>query len=135
MNGLSGPPHDLVMDIRKIMEPNTAARLKVILFTDWQERKNNKLKDFLAMAVPLGISHLLVVTQKTAAPLMKIVRSPRGPTLTFRVESYSLAKDVIAAQKKARTCTSAEYTIPPLVLLYTNYRWCWMDFLMTLSSK
>jgi ribosome biogenesis protein SSF1/2 len=46
---------ELVHNIRDVMSPHTTANLK--------ERKSNKLRDFTAIAGPLGVSHCLFVSQ------------------------------------------------------------------------
>ncbi|EPQ58063.1 Brix-domain-containing protein [Gloeophyllum trabeum ATCC 11539] len=98
----------LVRDIRKVMEPNTASRLK--------ERARNKLKDFIVMAPVLHVTHLLAFTLTERAPYMRLVRLPAGPTLSFRVERYSLMKDVLHAARRHRSI-GLEYLTPPLLVL------------------
>ncbi|KAI0670524.1 Brix domain-containing protein [Trametes maxima] len=99
----------LVRDVRKVMEPNTASRLR--------ERARNKLRDFLTMAPALGVTHLLAFTLTDVAPSMRIVRLSAGPTLSFRVERYSLMKDMINASRRARSMSTVEYLSPPLLVL------------------
>ncbi|KAI0080610.1 Brix-domain-containing protein [Panus rudis PR-1116 ss-1] len=99
----------LVRDMRKVMEPNTATRLR--------ERARNKLKDFLTMAPPLGVTHLLAFTLTDLAPSFRIVRLSAGPTLSFRVERYSLIKDIIRNSKRAKSIGTVEYLTPPLLVL------------------
>ena len=98
----------LVRDVRKVMEPNTASRLK--------ERSRNKLKDYLVLAPALHVSHLLAFTLTPVAPSLRIVRLSAGPTLSFRVERYSLMKDILNTRKRARSI-GMEYLSPPLVSL------------------
>lgn len=98
----------LVRDLRKVMEPNTASRLK--------ERLKNKLKDYLTMAPALQVTHLLAFTVTDVAPSMRLIRLPNGPTLSFRLERYSLMKDVLNNSKRARS-TGLEYLNPPLLVL------------------
>ncbi|KAF8630369.1 hypothetical protein AX15_002933 [Amanita polypyramis BW_CC] len=98
----------LVRDLRKVMEPNTASRLR--------EQKRNKLKDYLTMAPALQVTHLLAFTLTDVAPSMRLVRLSNGPTLSFRVERYSLMKDILNTSKKARSMGS-EYLSPPLLVL------------------
>ncbi|KAG6836646.1 hypothetical protein H0H93_005476 [Arthromyces matolae] len=98
----------LVHDMRKVMEPNTASRLK--------ERKRNKLKDFLTMAPALQVTHLLAFTLTPIAPSLRIVRLSSGPTLSFRIERYSLIKDVLNTSKRARSI-GMEYLSSPLLVL------------------
>ncbi|KAH9946239.1 Brix-domain-containing protein [Epithele typhae] len=99
----------LVRDVRKVMEPNTASRLR--------ERARNKLKDFLTMAPALGVTHLLAFTLTDVAPSLRIVRLSAGPTLSFRIERYSLVKDIINSSRRARSMSTVEYLSPPLLVL------------------
>ncbi|KAJ2852715.1 rRNA-binding ribosome biosynthesis protein [Coemansia brasiliensis] len=85
----------LVQNVRQVMEPYTAVRLR--------ERPSNKIKDYQAVSNQLGLTHLLLFSQTTSTNL-RIARFPRGPTLYFRVEKYSLAKE-------------QTFLTPPLVLL------------------
>ncbi|KAF9072958.1 Brix domain-containing protein [Rhodocollybia butyracea] len=98
----------LVRDMRKVMEPNTASRLK--------ERNRNKLKDYLTLAPALHVTHLLAFTLTDIAPSLRIVRLSNGPTLSFRVERYSLTKDILNNSKRARSI-GMEYLTPPLLVL------------------
>ncbi|KAK0542538.1 rRNA-binding ribosome biosynthesis protein [Tilletia horrida] len=105
----------LVAETRRVMEPNTASRLR--------ERRKNKLRDFLAMCGPLGVSHLLVFGQTKVGSYggggninLRIMRAPRGPTLTFRINKYALAADLARARKRPHS-VGAEYQTPPLLVL------------------
>ncbi|KAJ7197200.1 Brix domain-containing protein [Mycena pura] len=98
----------LVRDLRKVMEPNTASRLR--------ERNRNKLKDYLTLAPALQVTHLLAFTVTDTAPSMRIVRLSSGPTLSFRVERYSLVKDILNTSRRARSI-GMEYLSPPLLVL------------------
>ncbi|KAL9594187.1 MAG: hypothetical protein Q9219_007173 [cf. Caloplaca sp. 3 TL-2023] len=99
----------LVKDVRKMMGPGTASRLK--------ERRSNKLRDYTTMAGPLGVSHLLIFSKSPKGNTnLRIALIPRGPTLHFRVEAYSLCKDV---QKFLRHSKGGEkeYLSPPLLVM------------------
>ncbi|PPQ74206.1 hypothetical protein CVT26_004497 [Gymnopilus dilepis] len=98
----------LVRDLRKVMEPNTASRLK--------ERNRNKLKDFLTIGPALQVSHLLAFTLTARAPSLRLIKLSDGPTLSFRVERYSLMKDVLNTSRRARS-VGMEYLTPPLLVL------------------
>ncbi|KAG6817082.1 hypothetical protein H0H87_012850 [Tephrocybe sp. NHM501043] len=98
----------LVRDVRKVMEPNTASRLK--------ERNRNKLKDYLTMAPALQVTHLLAFTLTDIAPSLRIVRLSAGPTLSFRIERYSLMKDILNTSRRARSI-GMEYLSSPLLVL------------------
>ncbi|EIW66588.1 hypothetical protein TREMEDRAFT_74754 [Tremella mesenterica DSM 1558] len=101
----------LVRDVRKIMEPNTATRLR--------ERVNARLRDYLAVAPSLGVTHLLVFTLTEAANVhLRIARLPQGPTLTFRISRYSLMKDLVnSALRNVGKPPGTEYMNPPLLVL------------------
>ncbi|KAJ7184226.1 Brix domain-containing protein [Mycena filopes] len=90
------------------MEPNTASRLK--------ERNRNKLKDYLTLAPALQVTHLLAFTLTPIAPSLRIIRLSAGPTLSFRVERYSLMKDILNTSRRARSI-GMEYLSPPLLVL------------------
>ncbi|TKA61977.1 hypothetical protein B0A49_09341 [Cryomyces minteri] len=99
----------LVKDVRSMMEPGTASRLK--------ERRSNKLRDYTTMAGPLGVSHLMLFSRSTSGNTnMRLAITPRGPTLHFRVEKYSLCKDVMKAIRHPKSGKSEYLTAPLLVM-------------------
>ena len=57
------------------------------------------MKDFLTMAGPMNVSHFIVFTKTDAACYMRLICVPRGPTLTFKINEYALARDVLSFQK------------------------------------
>lgn len=98
----------LVRDVRAMMEPDTASRLK--------ERRSNRLRDYLTMAGPLGVSHLLLFSRSdTGNTNLRLALTPRGPTLHFRVEKYSLCKDIRKALNRPKG-SGREHLTPPLVI-------------------
>ncbi|XP_044761028.1 protein Peter pan [Coccinella septempunctata] len=99
---------ELTKDFRKVMEPYTASHLKT--------RKKNTIKDFVSIAGPLHVSHISVFSRSDLGLYLKIARLPRGPTLTFKVCNYSLAKDVISSLKKQYVVEEA-FKHSPLVVL------------------
>ncbi|EWM27259.1 Brix domain protein [Nannochloropsis gaditana] len=98
----------LVTELRRLMGPETAARLK--------ERRTNRMKDFAAVAGHLGLTHILSLSQTPASLSLHIARFPRGPTLTFKVERYCLQHHVRATQKRPYESLSAYQTAPLVVL-------------------
>ena len=100
---------DLLQDIRKMMMPHTAARLR--------ERKTNTLRDFVDVSSLLGVSHLLMLSQSATNVALRIARAPRGPTLTYRVSSFTLARHIRAAQKRPSMVPTA-FDSPPLVVMH-----------------
>ncbi|EFX02133.1 ribosome biogenesis protein [Grosmannia clavigera kw1407] len=99
----------LASDVRRVMEPGTASRLK--------ERRANRLRDYVTMCGPLGVTQLLLFSRSTSGNVnLRISSAPRGPTLHFRVEKYSLSKDVQRAQKHPKG-GGKEYINPPLLVM------------------
>jgi ribosome biogenesis protein SSF1/2 len=97
----------LATDVRRVMEPGTATRLK--------ERKANRLRDYVTMCGPLGVTHLLLFSRSESGNTnLRLAVAPRGPTFHFRVEKYSLTKDVRRAQRHPKG-GGKEYITPPLV--------------------
>ena len=67
------------------------------------------------MAPALHVTHVLAFTLTDIAPYMRIVRLSNGPTLNFRIERYSLMKDIIASSRHAKHLSSIESMSAPLV--------------------
>jgi ribosome biogenesis protein SSF1/2 len=69
------------------------------------------------MCGPLGVTHLMLFSRsETGNTNMRLARVPRGPTLHFRVEKYSLCKDIVKAQKHARSALQ-DYQMAPLLVM------------------
>ncbi|KAK8029909.1 hypothetical protein PG993_011200 [Apiospora rasikravindrae] len=99
----------LAKDVRQVMEPGTATRLK--------ERRANRLRDYVTMTGPLGVTHLLLFSKSDSGNTnLRVALAPRGPTLHFRVDKYSLCKDVRRAQRHPRG-GGKEYLTPPLLVM------------------
>jgi ribosome biogenesis protein SSF1/2 len=97
----------LVKDVRNIMEPGTASRLK--------ERRANRLRDYTTMTGPLGVTHLLLFSRsKQGNTNLRLAVTPRGPTLHFKVENYSLSKDILKSQRRPKVSPDLLLN-PPLV--------------------
>ena len=103
----------LVRDLRRVMEPHTAARLR--------ERHANSLRDYMSVAGPLGVSHFLLLTQTDEHVNLRVARFPQGPTLCFRVLAYALQRDLQHVARPAARLfggfCAPDYTAPPLVVL------------------
>ncbi|EEH52427.1 uncharacterized protein MICPUCDRAFT_5698, partial [Micromonas pusilla CCMP1545] len=81
-----------------------------------KESKGNKLKDFVQVSGVLGVSHFLMLSATEASKYVKVCKTPRGPTLSFRVHQYTLAREVLASQRNPRAPKNA-FLSPPLVVL------------------
>lgn len=79
-------------DFKHVFEPYTATKLKVL--------RSNVVKDFVAVAGVLNVTHLILFTKTKVATYLKVCRLPRGPTLTFRVSEYALNADVVSSLKR-----------------------------------
>ncbi|KAM5238058.1 LOW QUALITY PROTEIN: uncharacterized protein ACOB6Z_012655 [Ctenodactylus gundi] len=98
----------LSLDVRRVLEPLTASRLQV--------RKKNSLKDCVAVAGPLGVTHFLILSRTETSVYLKLMRLPGGPTLTFRVNKYTLVRDVISSLRRHRM-HEQQFAHPPLLVL------------------
>lgn len=98
----------LSRDFRRMMEPFTASAL--------QEKKSNKIKDFVSLSGIFNVSHMCLFTRSEKSMSMKVSRLPKGPTLSFRVHSFILAKDVVSSLKK-QFVEESSFKSPPLVIL------------------
>ncbi|KAK5650813.1 hypothetical protein RI129_001842 [Pyrocoelia pectoralis] len=99
---------ELTRDFRKLMEPFTAKSL--------QEHKKNTIKDFVSVAGLLHVTHLCIFSQTEVGMYFKVGRLPKGPTLTFKVQNFSLAKDVVSSLKKQLVVEKAFKRSPLIVL-------------------
>ena len=79
-----------------------------------KERTRNKLKDYIVLAPALQVTHLLAFTLTDVAPSLRVIRLPGGPTLSFRIERYSLVKDILSSVRRVKS-VGLEYLSPPLV--------------------
>uniref|UniRef100_A0A5B7BMA9 Putative peter Pan-like protein n=1 Tax=Davidia involucrata TaxID=16924 RepID=A0A5B7BMA9_DAVIN len=105
---LPGSLRQLQTDLRKLMLPYTALKLK--------EKKRNNLKDFLNIAGPMGVTHFLMLSKTETAPYLRVARTPQGPTLTFKIHEYSVATDVTRSQLRPR-CPQDLFKNSPLIVL------------------
>jgi ribosome biogenesis protein SSF1/2 len=91
-----------------MLEPHTSLRLRVL--------KRNNLKDFVVNSQSMGVTHLLVLSRSELSLNLRLIRNPQGPTLWFRVENYSLSKDILASQKRPIINEELFLTAPLLVM-------------------
>ncbi|ELU03440.1 hypothetical protein CAPTEDRAFT_211498 [Capitella teleta] len=98
----------LVTDMRRVMEPYTASTLKI--------KAKNVLKDFINVAGPLNVSHFMIFSKTKDAAYLRFIRLPRGPTLLFKIEEYSLTRDVLSVMKR-RSVESKQFSHHPLLVM------------------
>ena len=102
------PISQLIQNLRQVMEPNTARHLV--------ERTKTKLRDVVSVCGPLGVSHIVTLSQNSYGTNMRVIRVPRGPTLTFRVLEYSLRSDLSRMQKRPVSIEKHLLSAPLVVL-------------------
>ncbi|KAM3282651.1 peter Pan-like protein [Capsicum chacoense] len=105
---LPGPLKQLQMDLRKLMLPYTALKLK--------ETKRNILRDFVTLANGMHVTHFLILSKTDSAPYLRVALMKHGPTLTFKIHKYSLAADIAQSQLRPR-CPLELFKTPPLIVL------------------
>lgn len=98
-------------DLRNLMLPYTALHFK----EDAKSRKATLSHYSKELALPMGISHMLVFSQNQERLHLRIAKTPAGPTLNFRVHRFSLGKSVRAVQRRPYT-SEAAYQHPPVVV-------------------
>lgn len=99
----------LVADLKNVLSPNTAKALRA--------QKKNKLRDFVDVAGELKVSFFLIVSASENASYLRLVRTPQGPTLTFRLDSFSLSSDTAAAQKRPYSAGAGIWQSSPLLVM------------------
>lgn len=60
---------DLEADVRRMLLPNTAINLK--------ESKRNRMKDFVAVAGPLGVTHFVMLSASHNGSYLRVAKTPR----------------------------------------------------------
>ncbi|RXH90243.1 hypothetical protein DVH24_032600 [Malus domestica] len=70
---LPGPLNQLQDDLRKLMLPYTALKLK--------EKRRNNLRNILVVAGPMGVTHFLMLSKTPTAPYLRVARAPQGSTI------------------------------------------------------
>lgn len=69
------------------------------------------------MCGPLGVTHLLLFSRsETGNTNLRLARTPRGPTLHFRVQNYSLAKDIMKSMRHPRAGAN-DFVVAPLLVM------------------
>ncbi|EDR29300.1 hypothetical protein, conserved [Entamoeba dispar SAW760] len=99
----------LVQDTRFVMLPLTAINL--------QERPSNTLSDLKFAAMEMCVSHMLIYSNSASGLHLRIGKLPRGPTCLFKVEEYTLRKDIQKSSGIMYPPNSPEMTTSPLLIL------------------
>lgn len=102
---------DLIQDLRRLMMPYTALNFQ----EDASYRKLTLSKYCQHVCLPLGVSHILAFSQNQDRLSMKVAKTPQGPTLTFRVQRFSLSKHIQKLQRRPINAKSL-LDSPPIVV-------------------
>jgi len=81
-----------------------------------QVNRKNVLKDFISVAAPLNVTHLVTFSKSEVSTYMRLIRLPRGPTMTFKLHSYSLSRDVVSMLKRNQA-TQSQFQNHPLLIM------------------
>ena len=103
---------ELVADVRNLLRPYTALNFK----EDASNRKMTLAKYAAELTGPLGITHIIGLSQNGGKIGLRACRTPIGPTLTFRVKRFALVRQVRATQRRPFDATSKSYDSPPIVV-------------------
>lgn len=74
------------------------------------------LKDFISVAGPMNVTHLVTFSKSEVSTCMRLIRLPRGPTMTFKLHSYSLSRDVVSMLKRNQA-TQLQFLYHPLLIM------------------
>jgi ribosome biogenesis protein SSF1/2 len=102
----------LITDMRNCMYPNTAIKLR--------EHKKNALKDFLSVSSMYGITHMCIFTSTLKSNYLRLVKNPTGPTITFKINSYTLNKDIVGFNqeyKRKNKIFAEKFLTAPLLVM------------------
>lgn len=67
----------------------------------------------------MGVTHFLILSKTETLPVLRVAKTPQGPTLTFKIHEYSLAVDIAQSQLRPR-CPQDLFKNPPLVISSTH---------------
>ncbi|ORM41886.1 Peter Pan-like protein [Babesia sp. Xinjiang] len=98
----------LVQDLRILVSPNCASRLK--------EAGHQKMKDFTQVSDALGLTHLVAVSETDRGCYLKVANLPNGPTLTFSIDMMTLISDIAKHTSNPKSIGGACHNSPLVVL-------------------
>ncbi|AFZ79328.1 hypothetical protein BEWA_021760 [Theileria equi strain WA] len=104
---VSNEVKQLAHNLRLVLSPNCAVNLK--------EGSKQKLRDFTTVADVLSLTHLMVLTQSENGLYLKLAALPKGPTITFSIEDFSLMSDISKQVKNPQSFGTSMFS--PLLVL------------------
>ena len=94
-------------NLREMMYPFTALKFK--------ENLKLKMKDILAATKNFGVANLMFLTSKEKGNYLKLLKVPCGPTITFKIEKYSLSKDLQKLILRNKTINCNQLGVPMVI--------------------
>ena len=98
----------LISELRMILYPNCPLHFK--------ESTNSTLKDLVATANYHEVNHLWLITCTTNNAYLKIIKLPAGPTITLKINNFTLSGDVRAYQTR-KVLLQPQFKSPPILVL------------------
>jgi len=69
----------------------------------------------------LGLTHIMSLSQNQSRLSMRLARTPSGPTLTFKIQQFSLSKNVRKVQRRPFDVNSTNITSNPPIVVTNNF--------------
>ena len=108
---------ECMMDLRRMMMPYTAMN-----FQDTNANMNLTLSQYCAaVALPMGITHILQLSQKEDRCNMRIARVPEGPTLYFRIYAFTLIRHIQSIQRRPISIHNTAIMSHPPIVVTNNF--------------
>lgn len=108
---------ELVTDLRYMMMPYTALHFE----ENPKNRKLTLMQYSTHLALPMGITHIMSLSQNDERLNIMIARTPEGPTLSFRIHRFSLNRHIKALQKRPINAQAPSMTTNPPVVVTNNF--------------
>jgi ribosome biogenesis protein SSF1/2 len=110
---------ELVKNLRDVMTPYTALNFQ-------EDTKSSKLNKSLAhyskeLTASLGLTHIMSLSQNEDKLAMRLARTPAGPTLTFKIQQFSLAKSIRKVQRRPFDIHSSNIAAHPPIVVTNNF--------------
>ena len=110
---------ELVKNLRETMMPYTAMNFQ-------EDTKSSKLNKSLAhyskeLSSSLGLTHIMSLSQNKDKLAMRLARTPAGPTLTFKIQQFSLSKSIRKVQRRPFDIHSSNIASNPPIVVTNNF--------------
>lgn len=110
---------ELVSDLRNLMMPYTALNFQ-------EDTKSTKLIKSLShyskqLTGPLGLTHIISISQNQDKLSMRLARTPSGPTLTFKIQQFSLSRNIRQVQRRPFDIHSSKINTHPPIVVTNNF--------------